>query len=68
MSIEYARAYSNERLAHAEAKRYRRHAALAGRAFGQATRQPIRMAIGGLLISIGEQLSRSAVSGVKGNA
>jgi hypothetical protein len=53
MTIEYAKAYSRERIAHAEMKRRQREA-LAG---GPRPGHPIRNTVGRLLIAFGERLS-----------
>jgi hypothetical protein len=58
MTIEYANAYSNERLAHARMKRHQRDAALAYKPMRNVAQRPIRYAIGSQLINIGEHLSK----------
>ncbi len=57
MTIEYANAYSNERIAHAHAKRLQREAMLMHKASRDSWVRPIRTAVGTRLINIGERLS-----------
>jgi hypothetical protein len=59
MTIDYAKAYSNERIAYAQMKRRQREAVLAYRATRSAAGRPIRTAIGEQLINIGEHLSKT---------
>ena len=60
MTTDYAKAYMNERLAHADMKRQLREAGLTYRASRIASADhPIRTAIGNLLINIGEHLSKT---------
>ncbi len=54
MTIDYAKAYSNERIAYAQMKRRQREAVLAYKATRSAAGRPIRTAIG-------EQLGRGLV-------
>ena len=58
MTIEYANAYSNERLAHARTKRHQRDAKLVYKSMRNVAQRRIRYAIGKQLINIGEHLSR----------
>lgn len=69
MTIEYAKAYSNERITHAETKRLQREAMMHEVA-GDWLGGPIRTAVGTRLINMGEQLSANrpgAPSTVKGH-
>ena len=58
MTIDYAKAYSNEAIAYATMKRRQREAVLAYKATRSA-RGPIRTAIGEQLINIGKHLSKT---------
>lgn len=59
MTIDYAKAYSNERITYAQMKRRQREAVLAYKATRSAAGRPIRTAIGEQLINIGEHLSKT---------
>ena len=59
MTIDYAKAYSNERMVHAHMKRRQREAVLAYKATRSVAAHPIRSAIGEQLMSIGEHLSKT---------
>ena len=59
MTIDYAKAYSNERMVHAHMKRCQREAVLANKATRSVAAHPIRTAIGKQLLSIGEHLSNT---------
>ena len=59
MTIDYAKAYSNEIIAHASMKRRQREALLTYKATRSLARRPIRTAIGDQLINIGEHLSNT---------
>ncbi len=59
MTLEFAKAYGNERMAHAQMKRQQREAVLAHRTQRVVSGDhPIRVAIGNGLINIGEHLSK----------
>jgi hypothetical protein len=70
MTIDYAKAYSNEAIAYACMKRRQREAVLAHKATKSAAGRPIRTAIGEQLVNIGEHPSKtptpapSAVTGM----
>ena len=59
MTIDYAKAYSNERMVHANMKRRQREAVLAYKATRSGTAHPIRTTIGERFINIGEHLSNT---------
>ena len=59
MTMDYAKAYSNEAIAYASMKRRQREAVLAYRATRSAAGRPIRTAIGEQLINIGNHLSKT---------
>lgn len=63
MTIDYAKAYSNERMVHAQMKRRRREAVLAYKATRSVSGHPIRTTIGEQLINIGEHLSNTRPQG-----
>ncbi len=57
MNIDYAKAYGNERMAHAQIRRRQREAVLADRTARNVSRRRIRGAVGNVLILLGERLS-----------
>jgi hypothetical protein len=59
MTMDYAKAYSNEAIAYACMKRRQREAVLGYKATKNAAGRPIRTAIGEQLINIGEHLSKT---------
>lgn len=70
MNVDYARAYGNERIAHAQIKQRQREAVQLHKANRGSSVLPIRSAMGNWLIARGEWLSatRSPVpSTAKGN-
>ena len=67
MTLEYAKAYSNERLAHAQLKRQQRQAARSTGRFPESRSHQIRSAVGERLITAGEWLAgRSSVRPAQG--
>lgn len=60
MTIDYARAYSNERMVHAHMKRRQREAVLAYKATRGAAAHPIRSAIGEQLVNFGKHLAKTS--------
>ena len=61
MTIEYAKAYSNERIAHAQTRRRQRESVLGHRPTRNSTIHRVRAAVGNQLISIGERLSATSL-------
>ena len=59
MTIDYAKAYSNERMVHAHMKRRQREAVLAYKATRSVSAHPIRTTIGEQLMNIGQHLSNT---------
>lgn len=59
MTIDYAKAYSAERIAYAQMKQRQREGLLAYKAARSDAGRSTRTAIGELLITIGEQLSKA---------
>jgi len=59
MTIDYANAYSNERLEHAHMKRRQRKADIAHKATRSVSAHPVRTTIGEQLINIGQHLSNT---------
>ena len=59
MTIDYAKAYSNERMVHAHMKRQQREAVRAYKTTRSGTAHPIRTTIGERFINIGEHLSNT---------
>ena len=59
MTIDYAKAYSNERMVHAHMKRRQREAVIAYKAARSFSAHPIRTTIGERLMNIGHHLSNT---------
>lgn len=59
MTIDYAKAYNNERMMHASLKRRQKEAVLAYKATRNVSAHPIRTTIGKQLMNIGERLSNT---------
>ena len=57
MTIEYAKAYSKERITHAQRQRLQREAVLGYKTTRDPSVRPIRTAVGNRLINIGERLA-----------